>query len=458
MPRKDAHLPRTRSGTLVAVICCCAVVFDGYDMSVFGTTIPALLGYQPWSLDVAQLGVIASYALVGMLVGTLLCGFATDLLGRRLMLMVSLSWFSVFMIGCALAPSSELFGLFRFLVGIGLGGLLPTAIALSVEFAPRHRRNLFNALVNSGFSVGTIIAALLGAVVIGEYGFRPMYAVGALPLVVLVPVAWMVLPESVDFLVSKGRMRQAREVAVSYGLPVPAFAARENDSVLARRAGSRVVVRELFRRPLLTSALVFGLATLITQLFIYGLNTWLPQIMRLAGYPLGSALTFLAMMSVGAIIGAGVMSWFADRVGPRRVALCGFVLGVIALVTMSLGPPTAVLYLAVVLAGVGGNGTAVTLHGYIAIWFPAAIRASALGSIMSVARFGGIVGPIIGGLVLAAGMPMQWNFYVFLLPAAAGVLVVLMLPRRHLDGRSLATPEPVAWSGSERSEADAPST
>lgn len=272
----------TRSGILVAVICGCAVMFDGYDLSVFGTTIPALLAYEPWGLDAAEAGVIASYALMGMLVGTLVCGVATDLLGRRRMLLTSVTVFSVFMVGCALAPSAELFGLFRFLAGVGLGGLLPTAIALTV-------------------------------------------------------------------------------------------------------------------------------------------------------------LSFLATMSVGAIVGASALAWLADRVGPRRMALAGFVIGVLALVTLSLGPPTAVLYVAVFLAGVGANGTAVVLNGFIATWFPAGVRATALGSIMTVARLGGIFGPILGGLIAAAGVPVAWNFYAFLVPAAIGVLVVLLLPSRHLDGSPLGT-------------------
>lgn len=420
---------RQRSGTLVAVICCCAVVFDGYDLSVFATAIPSLLDYEPWGLDAARAGVIASYAFMGMLVGTLICGFATDLLGRRKMLMVNMIWFSVFMGGCALAPNPELFGLCRFLSGIGLGGLLPTALALTVEFAPRARRNLFNAVVSSGFSVGAIGASLLGLVLLEPFGFRPMFAVGVLPLIVLVPVAYFLLPESVDFLTSRGRLDEAAATARRYGLAQPTVARADAEM----SAG----LRDLARRPLLGMVIVFACTTFIGQLFIYGLSTWLPQLMRSAGYSLGSALSFLATMSIGAIVGATVMSWFADRLGPRRVALCGFGIGVVALVTMSVSPPSFVLYLAVALAGVGANGTSVILNGFIATWFPAANRASALGTIMTVARLGGITGPITGGLIVAAGVPVQWSFYVFVIPAAIGIALVFLLPRKYLDGRPL---------------------
>ncbi|MFW0783483.1 aromatic acid/H+ symport family MFS transporter [Gordonia sp. CPCC 206044] len=422
---------RQRNGALVPIVCCIAVIFDGYDLSVFATTIPSLLDYEPWDLDAAQTGLIASYAFMGMLVGTLICGFATDLLGRRKMLMASMSWFSVFMAACAIAPSAELFGFFRFLSGVGLGGLLPTALALSVEFAPRNRRNLVNALVSSGFSVGTIIAALLGLVILEPFGFRPMYAVGVLPLLVLVPFTYFMLPESVQFLASKGRLEEAKTVARQYGLADP--------TVQSDTPEQHSQLRDLFRRPLITVAIVFAGATFIGQLFIYGLSTWLPQIMRSAGYPLGSALSFLATMSIGAIVGAATMSVFADRIGPRPVALSGFGIGVLALLTMSAGPPTVILYIAVFFAGVGANGTAVILNGFIATWFPAANRATALGTIMTVARLGGICGPILGGYIVAADLSVSWSFYVFVIPAAVGMGLVLLLPRKHIDGRPIGS-------------------
>ncbi|GAA2411323.1 aromatic acid/H+ symport family MFS transporter [Actinomadura vinacea] len=412
------------SGSMIAALCAAILVFDGYDVSVFATTIPALLDYRPWGLDAADLGAIASLALVGMLIGSLLCGFATDLLGRKLMLMASTGWFSACMVVCALAPTIEVFGLFRFLAGVGLGGVMPTAIALAVEFAPRERRNLVNAILTAGFLIGTLVAALLGIVVIEAFGFRPMYAIAALPLLVL-PVAWFMLPESVEFLVSKRRLGEAQAVARKYGLDVPAA---DDERVTAAHGAGRSSLRALAKPPLPAALVVFGIGGLVVQLFIYGLNTWLPQLMRMAGYPLGSALSFLATMCVGAILGGLVMSWFADRIRPKRVALAGFGIGVVALVILSAGPPTPVLYLGVALAGVGGSGTAAILNGYVATWFPAAVRASALGAYMTIGRLGGILAPLAGGWIVASGLPVAWTFYTLMVPTVLGVLVVLLMP------------------------------
>jgi MFS transporter, AAHS family, benzoate transport protein len=285
-------------------------------------------------------------------------------------------------------------------------------------------------VLTAGFMVGTLVAALLGIVVIEVFGFRPMYVVAALPLLLL-PIAWFALPESIQYLVSKGRIDEARAVGAQYGVEV-AEAPRPN-------AVRRSPLRSLARRPLLVFLIVFGIGGLVVQLLMYGLNTWLPQLMRMEGYPLGSALSFLATMSLGAIAGGLVMSWAADRSHPRLLVFLGFGVGVVALLILASGPSTAVLYVAVALAGVGGSGTAAILNGYVATWFPAAVQASALGTYFTLARLGGILGPLAGGWIIAAGLPVSWTFYALLLPTAIGVLLVFLMPRSHAYPGDLVT-------------------
>ncbi|WP_166459458.1 MFS transporter [Amycolatopsis pithecellobii] len=428
--RSSGALSGRRLTLFVPAFCCLIIIFDGYDVTVFGSTIPVLLKYQPWHLDAAGAGLIASLGLIGLLIGSLLCGFATDVLGRKRMLVFCSTWFSLCMVVCAIAPTSQLFGLFRFLGGLGLGGVIPVCIAYIVEFAPPSRRYLFTAIGNAGFSVGGVASALLGIAVIPELGFRPMYLIPGV-LLLLMPVAVFLLPESADFLMSKGRIEEAREVARRSGLPMPSAATTAPATPQRGWTG----LRALLRRPLLGNLILFGLTGFAVQVLIYGLNTWLPQIMRAAGYGLTSALGFLAALSVGAIVGSLALSLFADRIGPRGVLLTGFGFGIVALVVLSVGPPTAAVYAAVVLAGVGGNGTAAILHVFTGTWFPPAVRASAVGSYMAVSRVGSVLGPLALGWIVAVGLPVRWNFYALLVPTIVGVLLVLLLPRKTLDNR-----------------------
>lgn len=221
---REARRPgrsRSRSELTVLGLCFAVIMFDGYDLIVYGATVPALMKYEPWGLTPPEAGVIGSYALVGMLVGALVAGAVTDAVGRRKVLLISVSWFSLAMAGCALAPSAELFGLFRLLGGLGLGGVMPTAIALTAEYSAAHRRSLNNALMFAGYPVGGILAAALAMQLVPAYGFRIMYWIGAVPLVIAVPLLWRFLPESLSYLVAKGRSDEAERVAARLGMPLP---------------------------------------------------------------------------------------------------------------------------------------------------------------------------------------------------------------------------------------------
>jgi len=266
----------------VAAVALCfgAIVFDGYDLIVYGSAVPALLHYQPWSLTPAQAGVIGSYALFGMFLGAIASGTLTDLIGRRRLFIASLTWFSLMVVLVATAPGPWSLGLFRFLAGLGFGGIPPTAIALVVEIAPAGRRHLINGLMLCGFPIGGVLAALLAILLLEPAGFRTLFAVGALPLVTLVPLAIWLLPESPSFERRRGGGR------------------------------TRSGVAQLVKGRAAVATALFVVANFCGFLLVFGLNTWLPQLMRGAGYALGSALAFLLVLNVGAIAGGwAVRRW-----------------------------------------------------------------------------------------------------------------------------------------------------
>ncbi|MBB6377461.1 AAHS family benzoate transporter-like MFS transporter [Pseudonocardia eucalypti] len=408
---------------MVVALCFLTIVFDGYDLIVYGSAMPSLLAEPGWNLGPASAGAIGSYALAGMLVGALGAGALTDRLGRRSVMLLGITWFSALMVGCSLAPTSGLLGLLRFLAGLGLGGVIPSAIALTVEYAPKARRQLYNAIMFAGYSVGGVLAALLALLLLPGYGWRPLMAIGAVPLVVVLPLAWRFLPESAGFLLARGRVAEAEVLAAQYGLDLPALQ-RERAAAVGR---SRPAT--LFHRDRLRATLLFGAASFCGLLLVYGLNTWLPQIMREAGYPLGSALTFLLVLNLGAIAGTVVASALADRYGSKPVTVSAFLLATACLVVLSQPVDTTLLFVAVGVAGLGSVGTQILVNGYVAVQHPAPVRASALGWALGMGRAGAIVGPLFGGWVLAAGIGFEWNFYGFAVPALCGALLIALVPR-----------------------------
>ena len=299
-----------------------------------------------------------------------------------------------------------------------------------MEYAPRGRRQLYNALMFAGYSVGGVLAAVLALVLVADQGWRVMFWIGVAPLVLVLPLAAAFLPESAAYLAGRGRRAEAEELAARYGAtldPAPATDAP---------TGPRVLFGPAYR----TATLLFGAASFCGLPLVYGLNTWLPQIMREAGYPLGSALQFLLVLNVGAIVGAVGASALADRFGPKPVTAAAFLAATGCLLLLSQRLDTAVLLLAVAVAGLGSVGTQILLNGYVAVQYPAATRATALGWALGVGRAGAILGPLFGGWVLASGYGFEWNFYGFAVPAPAGALLIALVPRTRGTLDEPATP------------------
>ena len=212
--------PASSAIWLVPALCGFAVGFDGYDLIVYGTVIPALLQYEAWGLTAPQLGVIGSYAIIGMLFGALLAGTVTDIIGRRKALLICVTRFSIFTALCGVAPSPELFGLFRFLAGFGLGGLIPVATALTLEYAPGHRRNITYTAMMASYNVGGLLAAGLAILLIPVFGWQIMFLIALVPLFVIVPLGLKYLPESISFLVAQDRRDEAETLSRRFGVPL----------------------------------------------------------------------------------------------------------------------------------------------------------------------------------------------------------------------------------------------
>jgi len=433
-----------RSRYLAVALCCLTIIVDGYDLLVYGTVVPTLVdGSAEWTLTEAQAGRIGSYALIGMLIGALVIGTVTDIVGRRRIMLACIAWFSTAMLLAAFAATPEIFGLSRFLAGLGLGGVVPTAIALTIEYAhPRHRSTT-NAVMFSGYSIGGMLAALTAIWVIPELGWRTMFVIGAVLGFVLLPLAWRLLPESASYLLSRGRVEEAQQLADRYGLELEPAA----EEAASEKGGPLQGLARLFSRRFLAGTVLFWIGTAVGLLLVYGLNTWLAQIMRTAGYELGSALAFLLVLNLGAIVGTPLLGMVADRVGSKQTTTGMFVVAALCIYLLSHDLPTGVLYLLVAVAGTCTIGTTILVNAYTANYYPAHMRATGLGWALGIGRIGAIIGPIYGGYVLASGWGLDANFYAFAVPALAGAAAMVLVPTLK---RTVAAGSPAREAGQRR--------
>ena len=431
----------------VASLCWVAVALDGFDLVVLGAVTPALLEYEPWGLTPPQVGAITSYGLVGMMIGALGIGTLTDVIGRRKAILISVVVFSVFTGLCALAPSPAIFGALRFLAGLGLGGLIPTAAALVSEYAHLRRGSSSITFMMTGYHVGGVLTALLAIPILPSLGWRAMFVIGALPALVLVPLMFRNLQESPSFLVARGRRAEAEELAARHGIilqPEEVRGVRAEES--AAEGGRFGTLKTLFSGGYLFGTLAFSVASFMGLLLVYGLNQWLPTIMRDAGYALGAALAFLLVLNVGAVVGLLVAGPVADGYGSKVACAGWFALAAVFLFLLSVQMPLVLTYLAVFATGVWVFSAQVLLYAYVSKHYPTSGRGTALGWAAGIGRIGAICGPLLGGLLLGAGLAVPWGFYAFALVGLLGAVFVALVPRSPAEGvrQAPASPEAAA--------------
>jgi MFS transporter, AAHS family, benzoate transport protein len=416
--------PTVRTAGWVAALCWIAVLLDGFDLVVVGTVVPALREPDQWALSAAGATFVITIGLVGMTIGALTIGALTDVLGRRKALIGAVASFSVFTLLCALAPNAGVFGLLRFLAGLGLGGCLPTAITMVNEFTRRAAGRATTTMM-TGYHVGAVVTSALAIVVVEPIGWRWMFVIGAAPALVVVPLMLRNLPESPAYLIAHGRRPEAEEIARQHGL--------ELETSPPLPTGAAASLRTLFTGGRLRTTLALGVTSFMGLLLVYGLNGWLPTIMREADYELGAALAFLLVLNLGAIAGLLVAGRVAERTGSRTAGIAWFAAGAVFLALLSVRLPIAGIYVMVFLTGCFVFSAQVLVYAFTSADHPPQVRATALGWAAGVGRVGAITGPLVGGALLGAGIAFPWGFYVFAVVGALGALALALTSVRR-DG------------------------
>ncbi|MFW7354936.1 MAG: MFS transporter [Brucella sp.] len=401
---------RTRSPNMIVALCGLLILFDGYDLIVYGAAAPALLREGSWALTPGMVGRAASITLFGMLLGALVAGTLADRIGRRKVIIGSLVSFSIMMIGSGVAPNFLVFECTRFLAGLGLGALFPTVTALIIEFSPPERKATAYSTALLGYLMGGVLSGILGILLIQTYGWRPLMIIGGAPIVLL-PLILRLIPESPEWLASKDRQAEANLIASQYGLPNPI-----PRTASARQAGIRSLFSEGRLLPTLNAWGIHFCSLLLT----FGMVNWLPTIMNKMGYDLGSALLFSVTLNAGAAVGLLIGARLADRSNVKVVVAGMFALGACAIWLLTQVDQGLQVYGLVALAGTGTIGTQILANVLVGSLYPVEIRGTGLGFSLGIGRIGGMIGPAIGGAVLGAGLAPQWNFYIFSAVGAVG--------------------------------------
>jgi len=421
--------------------CSIIIIFDGYDLAVVGIALPSIM--KEMGVDATQAGFMVSSALFGMMFGAVVMGTIADRIGRRLTIAICVGLFSVFTAAAGFTSDPVSFSITRFLAGLGIGGVMPNVVAQMTEFSPRKIRGTMVTLMFSGYSVGGMLAALLGKGLIESHGWQSVFLAAALPVVVI-PAVLRSMPESLPYLIRRGRIGVAQAILHRMS---PGYVPQASDhfALPSTDTAARAPIRQLFEDGRGFSTLMFWVAFFMCLFMVYALSSWLAKLMAGAGYSLGSALTFVLVLNFGAMAGAIGGGWLADRFNIKYVLVGMYALAAVSITLLGYGMPTGVLFVVVALAGASTIGTQIVTYAYAGQFYPAAMRGTGIGWASGVGRSGAILAPIVIGVLVGMQLPLQQNFMAMALPAVVAVVAVLLIDhRRSASGIATEGGEPAA--------------
>ena len=419
------------------------IIFDGYDLVIYGVALPKLMA--EWQIDSITAGFLGSIALFGMMFGAIIFGSLSDKLegygfSRKKLIILCICLFSSFTLLCGYATNPQNFGIFRFLAGLGLGGVMPNVIALMTEYAPKKLRATLVSLMFSGYAVGGMCSALLGMWLVPQYGWKIMFILGGIPLL-LVPAIWLLLPESIDYLVRQKKTEKAASIlkqiddSVSYNSQTEISLHQNNQTT------SQTPVKDLFSENRGPITLLFWGSVFMALVLVYALGNWLPKLMVEAGYDLSTSLVFLLALNIGGMLGAICGGFLADRFNLAKVLCTLFLSGAVSLFLLSYSLPMVILYLCIAVAGAASIGGQILLLAYMSQFYSSNIRATGLGMALGVGRLGAILGPILCGWLLSLSLPINYNFIALAIPCIIAVMSVttihLKLKKTRLEAKAV---------------------
>jgi AAHS family 4-hydroxybenzoate transporter-like MFS transporter len=408
--------------------------FDGLDGLMIGFTLPYMR--DELHLTTAMMGYIAAAGNAGTAVGSFLSPSLADRIGRRPTVIGTSLMFGVLTAATALAGSYEALVGMRFVNGLALGGLLPLAWALNIEFVPKRMRATVVTIIMVGYSVGSALAGPLTNAIAPGHGWQGVYLAGGLGTLVCAVALWIWLPESIRFLVLSGR-RPAAVAGTLRRLDPACDATAEDSFVLSDEAKptGKVPLKELFAGPLRVVTPLLWLGFFMSSLGVFFTSSFGPTVLESLGFPRPTAALVKSSVSLlGAAAGLLLMR-FTDRKGPIAIATYP-ALAVPVLLVVGYGLLSGDAFLAMVLLGAGlVMGAHFGVQSIAGVYYPSAVRATGGGFASGVAKLGAILGPLVGAAVLSSHLPVVRTYALLAICPAAlvfcalGIAAALRTPR-----------------------------
>ncbi|MEK7319441.1 MAG: aromatic acid/H+ symport family MFS transporter [Pseudomonadota bacterium] len=419
---------------LILVLCFLIVAVDGFDTAAMGYVAPALV--QDWGIEKSSLGPVMSAALFGLAFGAIFAGPMADRVGRKKVLVLSVFFFGACSLATAFAPTIWWLTVLRFLTGLGLGAAMPNAVTLMSEYAPARRRAVLVNTMFCGFPLGSAAGGFFAAAIIPQFGWHSVLVFGGVVPLVLAVVLVTTLPESVRYMVVRqypaDQIRQVLARVTGARMDgASAFTISE-----AAPASSSAIGTVLAPRYRLGSTMLW-LTYFMGLVIFYLLTSWMPTLMKDAGFSLQRASFLTALFPLGGGIGTIAAGWFMDRFNPNKVIAITYALtGVlIYAVGQVASRDQVVLGVLIFLAGTAMNGAQSSMPSLAAAFYPTQGRATGVAWMLGIGRFGGITGALLGAELLRLHLGFDVIFTLLAIPAFAATAALVA---KHVGARGAA--------------------
>src|SRR5262245_3923190 len=387
------------------VLCGIVVVLDGFDTQCMGFLVPVIS--ENLHIPLPSFGPVLSAALVGLMIAAMASGPIADRWGRRWVVIVSVFVFAIFALLTARASSLEQLILFRFLTGLGLGGAMPNAVALTSEYTPKRLQPVVVGAIFVGMPAGAVIASQAAAIMIPLWGWRSVFVLGGVLPLALTAVLIGALPESAEWIEARSQGR----AIVEDGLPV----------------------RHLFTDGLALGTLLLWVPFFMNLLILYFVLSWLPSLLRQSGLPVAAGVQAVAAFSVGGMIGTLTQGHIMRAIGTRIALVVEFAVCVFLIPSLATASSLPLMLATIFVLGIAVQGAQAGLNALAAMFYPTAIRATGVGWALGVGRLGSIVGPSVGGVLLSLNWTAGEIFMAGVAPAlcaAAAIVLASALPQK----------------------------
>ena len=384
---------------LIILICFLCNMLDGMDVLIISYTAPAIA--KAWSISPANLGIVFSSGLVGMTVGAIFLAPLADRFGRKpLMILAALIMGSCIYL-TSFATDITVLMIYRFISGLGIGTMMASTAAITAEYAPVSTRDFWVSTVVAGYPVGAVLTGISSAKIIAESGWEHLFQLAGIATFLVVPILLFLLKESDEFK-AKAKPEDAKLSAL--------FTAEYKWSTWQ-----------------LWGALFLSFTTL------YFLMNWIPKLATNAGLSMELAIYSGTIFNLGAIVGIPVQGYFSSRFGLKKSIGTLLMITAVLLGIFGLFSGSNLILVVLFFLGFGVQGSFVGLYAVAARMYPTAFRSTGVGWAIGMGRLGGIIGPVLGGLLVGLGFGMAQSFIFFALPSFIAGLITLKISAKTIS-------------------------